>query len=354
MTRIVERHTVRAKAFPERELLKGALGALEEATGTTAHIVDWEHKFPEGQADAVLELIKGHNKVRYIAEVKLTLPPAAIGHVVAQMHRFTKPGLLITRYITPPMAERLKRLDVAFIDTAGNAYINTPKLFVYVTGRKAPEKEDNAHRVKAFRPTGLQVIFTLLCLPEMIKAPYRDIAKAADVALGTVGWVMYDLKRLNYLAERGKLGRKLLNTHALLNAWVTAYAQQLRPKLYVGRYRAPQPDWWKNVDWKKYDTFLGGEPAAARLTQHLKPEKITLYAPGDVNDFLIKHRLKKDPDGNIEVLKTFWHFDYPWNHPQLAPPLLVYADLMATADERNIETGKLIYEKYLARLVKQD
>lgn len=354
MQRATEKNTIRAKALPERELLKGALGALEQATGTTAHIVEWEQELGERRADALLELIKDRHKVLYIAEVKPTLPAAALGHVVAQLQRFTKPGMLITRYITPPMAERLKQLNVAFIDTAGNAYINTPQLFVYVTGRKAPEKEDNAHRVKAFRPTGLQVIFALLCLPELIKAPYRDIAKAADVALGTVGWVMYDLKRLNYLVERGKLERKLVNTRALLDAWVTAYAQQLRPKLYVGRYRAPQLDRWRNVDWKKFNTFLGGEPAAARLTQYLKPEKITIYAQGDVNDFLIKHRLKKDPDGNIEVLKTFWRFDYPWNYPQLTPPLLVYADLMATADERNIETGKLIYEKHLARLVKQD
>jgi hypothetical protein len=353
MTRTVERHTARAKVFPERELLKGALGALEEATGTTAHIVDWEHTLPEGQADAVLELTKDHNKVRYIAEVKRTLPPGALGHVVAQLHRFTKPGMLITRYITPPMAERLRELNVAFIDTAGNAYINAPKLFVYVTGRKAPEKEANAHRVKAFRPTGLQVIFALLCRPEMIKAPYRDIAKAADVALGTVGWVMYDLKRLNHLVERGKLGRKLINTHALLDAWVTAYAQQLRPKLYVGRFRAPDPGWWRDVDWKKFNALLGGEPAAAKLTNHLKPEIATVYAAGDVNPFLLKHQLKKDPAGDVELIKSFWQFDYPWKYHNLVPPLLVYADLFATAKDRNIETGKMIYEKYLARPVGQ-
>jgi len=354
MNRAVENHTVRARPLPKRALLEGALDALEKATGTTAHILGWDHKIAEGKADAVLELIKDQKKLRYIVEVKPTLPTAALGHAVAQLQRFKKPGMLVTRYITPPMAERLKQLNVAFIDTAGNAYINTPQLFVYVTGRKAPEKEENAQRVKAFRPTGLQVIFALLCLPELIKAPYRDIAKAADVALGTVGWVMYDLKRLNYLVERGKHGRKLVNARALLNAWVTAYPQQLRPKLYIGRYRAPDPDWWQNADLKKFRAFLGGETAAARLTHYLKPEMATIYALGDVDEFLIQHRLKKDPDGDVEMLKAFWKLDYPWNYPRLTPPLIVYADLMATANERNIETGKLIYEKYLARLVRED
>lgn len=337
----------------EKTLLEGALAALEETTGATAHILEWEPKAAHLKPDAILELAKDNKKALYVVEVKQALQPAALGHVVAQLQRHKKPGLLITRYVTPPMAERLKQLNVAFIDTAGNAYINTPQLFVYVTGRKAPEREEQAHRIKAFRPTGLQVIFALLCRPELIEVPYRDIAKAAHVALGTVGWVMYDLKRMNHLVDRGEHGRKLVNTRALLDAWVTAYGQQLRPKLYVGRFQARDPNWWQHVDWEKLNAYLGGEPAAAKLTHYLKPETTTVYTAGEVNPFLLKHHLIKDPAGNVEILKTFWHFEYQWDHPQFVPPLLIYADLLATAKDRNIETGKLIYEKYLARLIGQ-
>ncbi len=35
----------------------------------------------------------------------------------------------------------------------------------------------------------------------------------------------------------------------------------------------------------------------------------------------------------------------------LAPPLLTYADLLMTADDRNLETAELIYDQYIARLV---
>ena len=38
----------------------------------------------------------------------------------------------------------------------------------------------------------------------------------------------------------------------------------------------------------------------------------------------------------------------------IAPPLLVYADLMATGDDRNIETAGIIYDKYLVRPDRQD
>ncbi|MGM0467157.1 MAG: type IV toxin-antitoxin system AbiEi family antitoxin [Acidobacteriota bacterium] len=36
-------------------------------------------------------------------------------------------------------------------------------------------------------------------------------------------------------------------------------------------------------------------------------------------------------------------------HNNLVPPLLIYTDLMATGDARNIETASIIYEKELRR-----
>ncbi len=338
----------------EKELLQEALRAFEDTIGTVAHVLKREPRFAEGVADAVLEVGDKKNKTDFVVEIKRNVAPTTIGHIVTQLRRFKKPGMLITRYVNPPMAERLRELDIAFMDTAGNAYINAPKFFVYVTGRKPPEADRITKPVKVFRPTGLQVLFTLLCKPELVKAPYRNIANTANVALGTVGWVMYDLKHLGYLLERGKHGRKLLNKRKLLDAWVTAYAQTLRPKLHIGRFRAPGRDWWKNVDWRKANAYLGGEPAAATLTRYLKPERVAIYVAGEVNKFLLKNRLVKDAAGNVEICKAFWRFNYHWEYPELVPPLLIYADLLATADARNIETGKIIYDQHLARLVEQD
>jgi len=354
MKRVTGQVQQKAGTQAERDLLQNALYTFTKTTGIAAHVIKAEPKLPAGQADAVLEITQGRHKTRYLVEIKRTVPAGAVGHVVAQLQRFNKPAMLITRYVTPPMAERLRELNTAFIDTAGNAYLNAPPIFIYVTGRKPAETEEGVRPVKAFRPTGLQVVFALLCRPELIEAPYREIATAANVALGTVGWVMYDLKRLKYLIERGKHGRRLLNTQKLLDAWVTAYAHQLRPKLYVGRFRAQTTDWWKTVHWHEVGAFLGGEAAAARLTGYLKPETTTIYVAKDLDTFLITHRLKRDQTGDVEVLKAFWQFDYPWNYPELAPPLLVYADLLATAADRTIETGKMIYEQYLAGLIRQD
>lgn len=41
-------------------------------------------------------------------------------------------------------------------------------------------------------------------------------------------------------------------------------------------------------------------------------------------------------------------------YPDLAPALLVYADLVATGDERNLKTAQLLYDRYFAREGKHD
>ena len=37
----------------------------------------------------------------------------------------------------------------------------------------------------------------------------------------------------------------------------------------------------------------------------------------------------------------------------LPPPLLVYADLMATGNDRNIETARIIHDKFIRRLIEK-
>jgi len=51
----------------------------------------------------------------------------------------------------------------------------------------------------------------------------------------------------------------------------------------------------------------------------------------------------------MECLKAFWRFDYHWEHSHLAPPLIIYADLLASGDSRNIETAEIIHDRFLAQ-----
>lgn len=84
----------------------------------------------------------------------------------------------------------------------------------------------------------------------------------------------------------------------------------------------------------------GGEAAAAKLTRYLNPQEITLYVDKDnLAAVLIPHKLRKDPNGEVEILRRFWRPDAIPPHRDMVHPLLVYADLMGTGNQRNIETA---------------
>ena len=52
-------------------------------------------------------------------------------------------------------------------------------------------------------------------------------------------------------------------------------------------------------------------------------------------------------------MKKFWNFENN-DYPGLTHPILIYADLLATGDPRNIETAKIIYEKDIVRYLRED
>ena len=209
-------------------------------------------------------------------------------------------------------------------------------------------------RPRAFRPAGLQVLFALLCNPGLENAPFRKIVEKARAALGTVGIVMNDLKKLNYLIEIPPEKRRLIRKKDLLNRWITAYPEQLRPKQIIGLFRAENRDWWQQADISDLNIFWGGEVAAAQLTEYLKPQNITVYTNKPVGEFLLRNRIRRDPQGDIEILRMFWNFEKDWPYKNMVPPLLIYADLLATGEARNIETARILYEKELDRFIRED
>jgi hypothetical protein len=337
-------------AQKEAELLQRALEVFHDTTGLQIAVEATEAIGNAGgyQPDALVRLTAPGVDRQFVVEVKRGLTQAALGTVVHRLERFGQKGLIVADYVNPRMAERLKEMGMPFLDLAGNAYLDEPPLFIYIKGNKPAEKAARQAPTRAFQTTGLKVLFALLCDPELAGAPYRDIATAAGVALGTVGWVITDLKALGFLVEMGKRGRRLANKEKLIERWVTAYPEQLRPKLVTGRYRAADPHWWEQARVRNFQACWGGEVAAAKLTQYLKPEQLVIYARGKTGELLLANGLKKDPDGDVEILEAFWQACGDWPHPELAPPLLIYADLLATGDARNIETARIVYEQELA------
>ncbi len=323
----------------ERQVLDTAIAALNRTTRVVAHVLAGAKQPP----DAILEIEKDRHKYRFAAKVKNVdrfETPAIVKDRFADLRN--RP-LLVAPYITREIAERCRDLHLPFIDTAGNAYLETPGLLVYVVGQQRPA-DVRPDRFRALNAAGLRVTFALLCQPDLILTNYRKIAGAAGVALGTVGPVMRDLEARGFLRCQTRKECKLLQPERILQEWVTHYPTTLRPKLNPRRFQA-DTDRLRLADLKPQNAFWGGEIAAERLTHFLKPEHFTIYAREPVTTLVATNRMRADPKGNVEILDVFWQFGAATDYPDLVPPVLAYADLLATNDGRNAEAAKLIYEQ---------
>jgi hypothetical protein len=336
----------------KREILQKALEGLQKA----AKNLDVQIQYGNYDFDALLRIRLYEMEWDFAVEVKNRVAPGALGAFLHQLRLLPQEQkrILVTWYVTPQMADQMKEMGIQFMDAAGNVYINDPPLFIFIKGNRPIDKDIKERPTRAFQPTGLQVVFTLLCNPGLENEPFRQIAKMANAALGTVGWVARDLKNMGHLLDRGKRGRQLIRKKELFDQWVAMYPDQLRPKNLVGRYRARDVEWWKNEDLTNFAAYWGGEVAAAKLTRYLKPQTTTIYVKREHGRLLLKHKIVKEPDGNIEILKAFWNFEFNWEFPNLVHPILIYADLLATGVTRNIETAGIIYERDLTRLIRED
>ncbi|MGD9629227.1 MAG: type IV toxin-antitoxin system AbiEi family antitoxin [Pyrinomonadaceae bacterium] len=95
---------------------------------------------------------------------------------------------------------------------------------------------------------------------------------------------------------------------------------------------------------------MGRETAAARLTKHLKPQNVTIYADSNLTRLQARYGLVRDDGGNVDILRRFWTSG---ELNDCAPSLVVYSDLVATADGRNLEAAQMIHDKYIAPLREQ-
>jgi hypothetical protein len=336
-------------------LIANALAAFTHVTGLPAEATDYEKLVKlNHRPDATIVITLGKQRFEFIAEAKLTLDRAVtLAAVKEHLTPYGERGVLITPYLTADLATKCReQLQLQFIDTAGNAYIQRGGLYIYVKGERLAPGALRTQQTKGGTATRLRVVFALLCDPRLFNAPYRDIAKAADVALGTVGWTFFDLEHRHFLiVTRNGRTRRLIEPARLLDEWVTNYPIKLRPKLNPQRFLGPNDPWWQHA-LTGLHAYWGGEVAAQKLTKHLKPANCTLYVDPHtrreiVKQLVTKHRLRQDPHGNVEMLDAFWNLPANPIYPHVVPPILAYADLVATLDPRNLEVAQMIRTQHI-------
>jgi len=346
----------------ETDLLDAATTALADL-GLRAKVTGRDALVRDGnRADGVLQIGYGDwEETRFVA-VQRTVIPATLGAVRADLQLeellLGEMPILVTEYVTPPLADRLKAMRLQFFDRAGNAYIKTRNALIWVRGRhKRTATRDTTPTGRAFEPSGLRVVFALLCDAGRVNENYRQLARDAGVAHGTVGWVINDLKARGFVVETRERNqrRHLVQRERLVPLWAEAYARALRPKLILARFRTDDLAKLIAAPELTPGALVGGEVAAARITHHLKPATATFWVDAVEPRFVIANKLVLDEKGPVELMKKFWTFatNAPDLAPDLVPDLLTYADLLAIGDARTLETAHLMQGQILDRLKRQ-
>jgi len=304
-------------------------------------------RLAEDDARDVLVQVGRQQPRRYRLRVYLEpISLAAAVRLAADWQRVEPPLLLLASHIAPEAARMLAQAGIPFVDAAGNAYLAGPGLLVRIAGQAPPKATPKPPAPpRLFAAKGMRVMFVLLAEPDYLGRPQREIAKAAQVAVGTVAGVFEGLRTLGHLRE-GEVPR-LLRRRDLMAQWVNTYIQKKTYETRGTRFRAADPEWWKSVSLKAYDACFGGDVAAAKLTGYLKPALCVVHTFGETNTLKRDARMRADPQGDILIAEAFWRFPAD-KRADTAPPLLVYAELLATGDPRAIETARLIHERFLA------
>lgn len=285
-------------------------------------------------------------ELHFTAEVIPLVNRNKLGEIKNRLNKHYNIPLLITTTVNNELAEYLKNLEINFIDTAGNAFIKVPPLYINIKGQKiGTAKKITEKDAGIFQAAGLQIIFALLCNPRLENNTYREIAEMANVALGTVHITMKQLEKNGFMINDKTYGKKLVNKEKLIKEWALGYPGKIKPKYFVGTYQTDKYEFINKENLVNFDALFGGETAAAMLTNYLRPLVHTIYIKDKLGEFILRNHLKKNPDGNIEIIKKFWNFKDDNETKKLAPVVLIYTDLITTGDPRNIETANIIFER---------
>jgi len=280
--------------------------------------------------------------VKLVGEIKSYVNNANFNQMLFRLQEIRQtsklPIMLIVGDISPQNLMKFAEEGFNVLDHAGNCYINIPPLYILITGQKLVKPKETVKKV--FNDSAIKLIFYFLLDKSNIAKPYRKIVEETGFSIGTVKNVMEEMTLQHHMIKASK-GRVLMDWRKLLDDWQVAYNQTLKPKLFLKKMTLAKPERIKN--WKDtklpQDACWGGESGANLTDGYLIPEIHTIYTGGDSNEIIRTSRILPSSEGEILVYKKFWT-GIEENH--IAPKILIYADLMGTANSRCLDAAKRI------------
>ena len=322
---------------------------METAIDALKSMVDLDVELHVNSKDAVRELMSNNsltiNNQTFQIKLKRDFRLNQMPDLIHEKQQNT-PFILIADAISDNVKTVLREHKINYLDAAGNAFIQSNKgLSVFINGQKAVSKPE-MNKDKAFTKKGLVVVYHLLIDESLLNATYRIISEKTETSLDTVTKVLQSLRQQGFIVQVNDKTVRLTDKKRLFEKWADAYEMRLKPNLFIGNYRFKNIDAEK--DWQNIHlfptSFWGCEPAASILTDnYLRPEIFTLYSTETKAELVNNYRFLPDAKGNIKVYLPF----YKNKKQTTTSPIWVYADMLNSGINRNIEVAKKIYDKYV-------
>ena len=296
----------------------------------------------------------GEKQLRFEIRGELKRPlPALLG--MRKKDR-AEPSIVFSRYVNPSIAEDLRKHDICFIDTVGNAYIHLDDfLFIDRQGRK-PVVPDELKKSSVFHPKGMQLLFILLTRDNSLNETVRVLAQAAGVSKDRVSTGLRSLQQTGIVYRTGKGSWQFSDMRSLLEQWLAGYHMRFRSSLILGAYKIA-PSCEANFPERLSELLpanryaAGGALGADLLTHYYRGMTTEVYIhPEDLVNVKSTFKLIPARETNITLFRLFSPdvvFQDAGTAVSIAHPLLVYAELLHTGDDRAAETAQMIYNRYL-------
>jgi len=343
----------------ERTDLKAYLARLRELPFVRSAEFRPESEHTNTRSDGSLRLTTPHGDYELLLELKRSHLTYAIANQFlatqksSVWHKETRNWILAAPYVPRQLGRELASRGANYIDLEGNCHLRLGESYLaLIEGRIPPRKSPEG---RGLRAEGHQVQFVILAQPELLSEGIVKIAEQAGTGKTTVANSLGKMEAEGILSVVGNK-RRLINARLLLDRWLTGYANVVRPRLLLGRYRTQDPDpmalehriqdvLGTNVVWA-----WGGGAAAMRLTRHYRGEETVLHLLHRAPDFHTRLHALRDDNGPLVCLGAPGPVAFAGAVPNTVHPLLVYTELMTTGDDRAREAALEVREQYLAHL----
>ena len=253
---------------------------------------------------------------------------------------------VIGERLAPRVVANIRARGDWYADARGNVYVSAPGVRVDIRGQRPVEARGVRTATKStnlLSTRRAQVIFCMLSWPALVQVSVRGLAEAAGVSPAVAHTTRRALEREGYLHP----GATSIDRYdELLDRWATAFPLGLARDLTLGVF-AGQPDPRAGTD-AGIPFYLSGESAAPNLRE----TSLTMYVREIEPRALAASRWRRPRDGeepSITIRRKFWtdpmeSASDSTRPASLAPPILVYADLLASRDARQREIALALRE----------